>query len=100
MRCAAYSAITSRPLFLPPTTSAPAPSPASASSPAAPAPATAPASDDSAIAHFHDKLLRLEAMIKTARGRELARARTDTLRRFVADTEREWREAAEGLEGR
>jgi len=39
-------------------------------------------------------------MLKTARGRELARARTETLRRFVADTEREWREAAEGLEGR
>ncbi|GAA5889314.1 hypothetical protein JCM8208_007838 [Rhodotorula glutinis] len=99
MRCAAYSAITSRPLYLPPSPSTPAPSPPpSSSSPATPTPA--PARDDSAIAHFHDKLLRLEAMIKTERGRELARARTETLRRFVADTEREWGEAAEGLEGR
>ena len=92
MRCAAYSAITSRPLYLPPT---PSPAPPSTSSSDTPAPA--PVSDDSAIAHFHDKLLRLGGMIKTARGRELARARTETLRRFVADTEREWSEAAEGL---
>ncbi|KPV72372.1 uncharacterized protein RHOBADRAFT_9642, partial [Rhodotorula graminis WP1] len=87
MRCAAYSAITSRPLYLPPT---PSPAPPSTSSSDTPAPA--PVSDDSAIAHFHDKLLRLGGMIKTARGRELARARTETLRRFVADTEREWSE--------
>ncbi|GAA6017046.1 hypothetical protein JCM10207_001467 [Rhodosporidiobolus poonsookiae] len=86
MRCSAYSAITSRPLYLPPSTS-------SASDPAA-----APKTDDSAIAHFHDKLFRLEGMMKTPRGRELARKRTETMRRFVEDVEREWAEAV-GEEG-
>ncbi|KAK4051021.1 hypothetical protein OIV83_003150 [Microbotryomycetes sp. JL201] len=35
---------------------------------------------DSAIQHFHDKLFKLEAMMKTNRGRELARQRTEYMR--------------------
>ncbi|GAA6048362.1 hypothetical protein JCM3770_000968 [Rhodotorula araucariae] len=85
MRCSAYSALTNRPLYVPPST------------PASPSPAAERAAGDSAIDHFHDKLFKLEAMMKTPRGRELARARTESMRRFVQDTEREWREAAEGL---
>ncbi|GAA6030358.1 hypothetical protein JCM8097_009069 [Rhodosporidiobolus ruineniae] len=89
MRCAAYSAITSRPLYLPPpTTSSSQPSPSSTPT-GTPAP---PASDDSAIAHFHDKLFHLEGMMKTPLGRELAKKRTETMRRFVEDCEREWKE--------
>ncbi|BGP49887.1 hypothetical protein JCM10450v2_005792 [Rhodotorula kratochvilovae] len=87
MRCAAYSALTNRPLYVP--------SP-SASSPAATA-RPAPEAGDSAIDHFHDKLFKLEGMMKTPRGRELARKRTESMRRFVEETEREWAEAAEGL---
>lgn len=91
MRCSAYSALTNRPLYLPPS---PSPSSAPSADDAVP---PQQQQDDSAIAHFHDKLFRLESMIKTPRGRELAQKRAETLRRFVDETEREWREAEEGL---
>ncbi|GAA6002574.1 HD domain-containing protein [Rhodotorula paludigena] len=98
MRCAAFSAISNRPLYLPPTLAAAAPVNGSPSpSPAASAPAPPSSAGDSAIDHFHDKLFKLEGMMKTARGRELARRRTESMRRFVEDTEREWREAEESF---
>lgn len=98
MRCAAFSAISNRPLYLPSSPAAPAVSD-TASPSAAPTPAAAPPSSagDSAIDHFHDKLFKLEGMMKTARGRELARRRTESMRQFVEDTEREWREAEPGF---
>jgi uncharacterized protein len=37
---------------------------------------------DEAIKHFDDKLLNLEAMMKTEQGRKIARTRTDRLRNF------------------
>lgn len=40
---------------------------------------------DDAIEHFHDKLERLQGMMKTETGRKMARARTERLRTF-----REW----------
>ncbi|GAA5914992.1 hypothetical protein JCM6882_001953 [Rhodosporidiobolus microsporus] len=91
MRCAAYSAITSRPLYLPPVSPSPSPQQAPLSSSSS----AASPSDDSAIAHFHDKLLKLEALMKTPRGKELARRRTEFLRVFVGEVEREWAEGGE-----
>ncbi|GAA5995687.1 hypothetical protein JCM11641_003205 [Rhodosporidiobolus odoratus] len=85
LRCAAYSAITSRPLYLP---SAP-PSLSTSDPDLLPRNST----DDSAIAHFHDKLFHLQGMMKTPKGRELARKRTETMRSFVGEVEREWAEA-------
>ncbi|KAI1140509.1 hypothetical protein F5Y05DRAFT_320201 [Hypoxylon sp. FL0543] len=35
------------------------------------------------IQHFHDKLLKLESMMKTEVGRELAKARTERMREFL-----------------
>ncbi|BGP18005.1 hypothetical protein JCM10213_005044 [Rhodosporidiobolus nylandii] len=83
LRCAAYSSHANRALYLPP--------PASnlALAPGAPA----PEGNDSAIQHFHDKLFKLEGMMRTEKGRELARKRTESMRRFVEDVEREWAEA-------
>ncbi|KAI0833148.1 hypothetical protein F5Y06DRAFT_183234 [Hypoxylon sp. FL0890] len=37
----------------------------------------------SSIEHFHDKLLRLESMMKTDIGRELAKARTERMQEFL-----------------
>ncbi|TNY23038.1 hypothetical protein DMC30DRAFT_348010 [Rhodotorula diobovata] len=93
MRCSAYSALTNRPLYLPPS---PSPSSPASADDAAPQ-QQQQQQDNSAIAHFHDKLFHLESMIKTPRGRVLAKKRAETLRRFVDETEREWREAEEGL---
>lgn len=42
------------------------------------------------IAHFHDKLLKLEGLMKTQSGRDAARRRTDIMRTFLDDFEREW----------
>ncbi|KAG4220181.1 hypothetical protein PC116_g31340 [Phytophthora cactorum] len=35
------------------------------------------------IQHFHDKLLKLESMMKTDVGRELARAKTEKMQEFL-----------------
>ncbi|GAA5822414.1 hypothetical protein JCM11251_006329 [Rhodosporidiobolus azoricus] len=89
MRCSAYSAITSRPLYLRPQAAT------ATSGPTSPATATTTATattDDSAIGHFHDKLFKLEGLMKTSRGKELARRRTEFLRAFVQEVEREWEE--------
>lgn len=96
MRCAAYSAIANRPLFVPP------PPPASlatatATAPHASTPGNPPSTEEHcALDHFHAKLFKLEGMMKTRRGRELATRRTETMRRFVDDAEREWAEAVGG----
>lgn len=97
MRCAAYSAIANRPLFVPPTCDAPEAASSSAPNPAPTAAQTRPSAGSSALDHFDDKLFKLEGMMKTPRGRELARRRTETMRRFVDDAKREWEEAASGL---
>lgn len=39
---------------------------------------------DASVRHFDEKLLRLEAMMKTETGRDLARQRTERLRQFMA----------------
>lgn len=36
-----------------------------------------------AIDHFHDKLFKLESMMKTCKGREMARSRTEFMRSFI-----------------
>ncbi|KAI1806066.1 hypothetical protein F4811DRAFT_187543 [Daldinia bambusicola] len=41
------------------------------------------ASMDNAIQHFHDKLIKLESMMKTDVGRELARAKTEKMQEFL-----------------
>ncbi|GAA5876085.1 hypothetical protein JCM8547_002632 [Rhodosporidiobolus lusitaniae] len=88
LRCAAYSGAVSRPLYvgsLPSSTSTPS---VSSSLP--------PSQGNSAIDHFHDKLFHLEGLMKTEKGKELARKRTETMKRFVEDVEREWEEAVGG----
>lgn len=77
MRCSAYSALVSRPLYIPP----------SSSSASAEDPSTC------ALAHFDDKLLLLHERMRTEKGREMARRRTEVLRGFKEEVEREWREA-------
>lgn len=83
MRCSAYSALVCRPLYIPP--------PTSSSSGAA----TTPAEDYStcALAHFDAKLLILHERMRTHKGKEMARRRTEVLRSFKEEVEREWREA-------
>lgn len=88
LRCAAYSGAFSRPLFVPP----PPPTSDTSSPPSQPSPPLPPPQDD-AISHFHDKLFRLEGLMKTQKGRELARRRTEYMRGFVDEVEREWAEA-------
>lgn len=48
---------------------------------------------DRAIAHFEEKLVRLEGMMKTGRGRQLARERTDRIRMM----QEWWRQETEGI---
>ncbi|GAA6063474.1 hypothetical protein JCM10212_006336 [Sporobolomyces blumeae] len=93
MRCAAYSAISNRPLFAASTD--PSSATPSTSSPRFP-PAVPSGSD--AISHFHDKLVKLEGMMKTAKGKELARERTEVLRKFIAQIEGEWDDVGKGTD--
>ena len=90
MRCAAYSAIANRPLFVPPPP--PPASLATATNGSPGNPSSAAEEEHCALDHFHAKLFKLEGMMKTRRGRELATRRTETMRRFVDDAEREWAE--------
>lgn len=46
--------------------------------------------DDSTVAHFHDKLLRLRDLMKTGAGRRLAEERHAFMLAFLARFEREW----------
>lgn len=82
MRCMAYSGASNRPLFCPPASRAEDDA-ESASRPG-----------DSAIDHFNDKLFKLEGMMRTVRGKELARERTSFMRTFVAQLESEWENIA------
>ena len=63
MRCSAYSAVVGRPLV--------------------------GGEDGDAIAHFHDKLLKLAGMMRTDRGRELARSRHAFMLAFLDQVDAE-----------
>ncbi|BGO93240.1 hypothetical protein NBRC10512_000107 [Rhodotorula toruloides] len=78
MRCSAYSALVSRPLYIPPSP---------------PSPSAAEDYSTCALAHFDDKLVILHERMRTEKGREMARRRTEVLRGFKEEVEREWREA-------
>ncbi|GAA5955948.1 hypothetical protein JCM3765_000051 [Sporobolomyces pararoseus] len=100
MRCSAFSAISNRPLY------APTPSHSSTLSnnnedhdtdsldffP----PRVKPGSD--AISHFHEKLVKLESMMKTEKGRAMAKERTERLKSFIGWVEDEWREVEMGVQ--
>ncbi|KAM0752176.1 hypothetical protein T439DRAFT_379279 [Meredithblackwellia eburnea MCA 4105] len=79
MRCSAYSVVASRPLY--------APSAYPSSTPDQPSPPSS-----SAIDHFSDKLLKLESLMRTDKGKELAKGRTEFLRTFLKQVESEWAE--------
>lgn len=51
---------------------------------------------DSAIDHFYDKLFKLEGLMRTARGREMAKQRTEFMRAFVDQVQREHEEVVQG----
>lgn len=42
-----------------------------------------------AVSHFHEKLFKLESMMVTGMGKDLARTRTQTMRRFIEALEME-----------
>ncbi|KAI9000623.1 hypothetical protein BD414DRAFT_430174 [Trametes punicea] len=69
LRCAAFSAATSRPLH---------------------APKENPASDSSAIQHFHDKLLHIKDHLKTEPGKKLAEKRHILMLEFLRAVEDEY----------
>ncbi|SCV73843.1 BQ2448_6273 [Microbotryum intermedium] len=73
MRCSAYSAMTNRPLYVPPK-------------------ADDPEAKGCAIQHFHDKLFKLQGMIKTCKGKEMAKRRTELMKVFIRGVEEEWQE--------
>ncbi|RDI64068.1 HD domain-containing protein [Nocardia pseudobrasiliensis] len=52
-----------------------------------------PGKTSSVIAHFYEKLLRLEADMLTATGKTLAQQRTRVMRTFLADFLGEWEQA-------
>ncbi|ORY77249.1 hypothetical protein BCR35DRAFT_292314 [Leucosporidium creatinivorum] len=84
LRCAAYSGATLVPLHTPPSTNT------------SPTPTSAPAKS-SAIDHFHEKLFNLEGMMKTEKGREMARKRTERMSEFVEWVGEEWEDVEAGL---
>ncbi|GAA5906450.1 HD domain-containing protein [Sporobolomyces salmoneus] len=92
MRCAAYSAVSNRPLFAP--SSSPSTSSSSSTTLDQFPPRVEPGAD--AISHFHDKLVKLEGMMKTEKGRELAKKRTERLKEFIGWAEEEWDEIEQG----
>ncbi|KAJ7761976.1 hypothetical protein DFH07DRAFT_739675 [Mycena maculata] len=69
MRCAAYSAAVNRPLYIP---------------------ADEPRVNESAIQHFHDKLVLIRDRLKTAQGRALGERRHRVLLTFIASVEDEY----------
>ncbi|KAI0346522.1 hypothetical protein BDW22DRAFT_1352633 [Trametopsis cervina] len=69
MRCAAYSAATNRPLH---------------------APEDDPAHADTAIQHFHDKLLHIREQLKTEPGKRMAEKRHQFMLEFLAATKEEY----------
>lgn len=91
MRCSAFSAISNRPLYAP----SPSSSSTSSFSDESVYPPTVPEGAD-AISHFHDKLVKLESMMKTDKGKEMAQVRTERLREFIKWSEEEWKEVEEG----
>lgn len=75
MRCAAYSAATNRPLFVPPTSE-------SADHLAL--------INNSAIQHFHDKLLHIRDRIKTPLGKKMAERRHQAMLSFLQSVDEEY----------
>ncbi|KAJ6497476.1 hypothetical protein C8R45DRAFT_1211361 [Mycena sanguinolenta] len=69
MRCAAYSAAVNRPLYVP---------------------VDDPRANDSAIQHFHDKLVLIRDRLKTAPGKVLGEKRHNVLIAFIASVEEEY----------
>ncbi|NEW45681.1 HD domain-containing protein [Nocardia cyriacigeorgica] len=61
-----------------------------------PSPNYQPGKTSSVIAHFYEKLLRLESDMMTATGRALARERTAVMRGFVEAFLDEWEQAMPG----
>lgn len=61
MRCAGYSCTINRPLHVP---------------------AEDPVNEETAVAHFHDKLLKIKDSLKTDLGRRLGQERHDFVRNF------------------
>ncbi|KZP00492.1 hypothetical protein CALVIDRAFT_533502 [Calocera viscosa TUFC12733] len=69
MRCAAFSAITNRPLYV-------------------------AGNEDTAIAHFHDKLLKIAGSLKTEMGKQLGVKRHQAMLDFLAAVDDETRETS------
>jgi len=69
MRCAAYSTVVNRPLH---------------------APADDPVHDDTAIQHFHDKLLHIRERLKTEPGKRLAEKRHRLMLDFLSAVDSEY----------
>ncbi|KAF8215793.1 hypothetical protein K438DRAFT_1704689 [Mycena galopus ATCC 62051] len=69
MRCAAYSAAVNRPLYVP---------------------SGDPRVNESAIQHFHDKLVLIRDRLKTAPGKALGEKRHGVLLAFIASVEEEY----------
>ncbi|KAJ7158573.1 hypothetical protein C8R46DRAFT_1164975 [Mycena filopes] len=69
LRCAAYSAAVNRPLHMP---------------------SSDPRVDESAIQHFHDKLVLIRDRLKTAPGKVLGEKRHGVLLAFIASVEEEY----------
>ncbi|GAA5992549.1 hypothetical protein JCM5350_005911 [Sporobolomyces pararoseus] len=97
MRCSAFSAISNRPLYTPPPSHSSTLSDGNDFDPdtlESFPPTVKPGSD--AISHFHEKLVKLESMMKTEKGRELAKERTERLKSFIGWIEEEWNEVEMG----
>ncbi|KAJ7928835.1 hypothetical protein B0H13DRAFT_1966419 [Mycena leptocephala] len=69
LRCAAYSAAVNRPLYIP---------------------ADEPKVEESAIQHFHDKLVLIRDRLKTSPGKALGEKRHSVLIAFIASVEEEY----------
>jgi len=69
MRCAAYSAAVNRPLYVP---------------------SDEPQVQESAIQHFHEKLVLIRDRLKTAPGKALGEKRHSVLISFIASVEEEY----------
>lgn len=52
--------------------------------------------DDSTIAHFYQKLLKLEGLMNTPKAKQIAAHRTRFLRRFLKEFESEWNTSIHG----
>lgn len=72
MRCAAFSAAKGRSLL-------------------------EPGNPEDSISHFHDKLFKLQGMLRTKEGRRVGESRDRAMRDFVAQVEAELADVAESM---